>query len=168
MIGAAGGFRPAVVKGNACGFVVTGTDAAGNYVAYTSTGAGSTWLPTGSLGSTSGYVSPPAATVGPGGTVIAAGSAAAAKTGQQAILLQATSRRVHRRGPVRRAGPAGRRGLDVRRRDELEARPGQRPAWPGGSDQLTALVPTGARVTAIASAATLLSQRPAVLTLPAR
>jgi len=38
----------------------------------------------------------------------------------------------------------------------------------GGSDQLTALVPAGARVTAIASAATLLSQRPAVLTLPAR
>ncbi len=37
-----------------------------------------------------------------------------------------------------------------------------------GSDQLTALVPAGARVTAIASAATLLSQRLAVLTLPAR
>jgi hypothetical protein len=39
-IGAAGGFRPAVVKGSGYGFVVTGTDAAGNYVAYTSTGSG--------------------------------------------------------------------------------------------------------------------------------
>ena len=37
-------------------------------------------------------------------------------------------RRVHRRGPVRRAGPAGRHGLDLRRGDELDARPGQRPA----------------------------------------
>ncbi len=90
-IGAAGGFRPAVVKGNAFGFVVTGTDAAGNYLAYTSTGAGPTWLPTGSLGSTAGYASAPAATVGPGGTVIAAGSATATKTGQQAILLRAST-----------------------------------------------------------------------------
>ena len=37
-----------------------------------------------------------------------------------------------------------------------------------GSDQLTALVAAGTRVTAIASAATLLSQQTAVLTLPAR
>ena len=37
-------------------------------------------------------------------------------------------RRVHRRGPVRRAGPAGRYGLDLRRGDELDARPDQRPA----------------------------------------
>ena len=38
----------------------------------------------------------------------------------------------------------------------------------GGSDQLTALVPAGVRVIAIASAATLPSQRPAIVTLPAR
>ena len=90
-IGAAGGFRPAVVKGSAYGFVVTGTDAAGNYLAYSTTGAATTWLPTGSLGSTASYASAPAATVGPGGTVIAAGSATATKTGQQAILLRASA-----------------------------------------------------------------------------
>ena len=42
-------------KGSAYGFVVTGTDATGNYVAYTSTGAGTTWRPTGSLGSPASY-----------------------------------------------------------------------------------------------------------------
>lgn len=38
----------------------------------------------------------------------------------------------------------------------------------GASDQITALVPAGTRVTAIASAATQVSQRPAVLALPVR
>ena len=90
-IGAAGGFRPDVIKGNAYGFVVTGTNAAGDYLAYSATGTGSTWLPTGSLGSTVSYASAPAATVGPGGTVIAAGSAIATKTSQQAILLRAST-----------------------------------------------------------------------------
>jgi Protein kinase domain len=89
-IGAAGGFRPGVVKGSAYGFVVTGTDAAGNYLAYSSTGTATTWLPTESLGPAAGYASAPAATVGPGGTVIAAGSATATKTGQQAIVLRAS------------------------------------------------------------------------------
>ena len=37
-----------------------------------------------------------------------------------------------------------------------------------GSDQLTALAPAGTRLTAITTAATMLSQQPAVLTLPAR
>ena len=90
-LGAADGFRPGVVKGSAYGFVVTGTDAAGHYVAYTSTGGGTSWRPTGSLGSPAGYASVPAATVGPGGTVIAAGSTAASKVSQQAVLLQATT-----------------------------------------------------------------------------
>ena len=80
-----------MVKGSAYGFVVTGTDAAGHYVAYTSTGDGTSWRPTGSLGSPAGYASVPAATVGPGGTVIAAGSTAASKVSQQAVLLQATT-----------------------------------------------------------------------------
>ena len=88
-IGAAAGFRPGVVKGSAYGFVVTGADAAGNYVAYTSTGTGTTWRPTGPLGSTASYASLPAATVGPGDTVIAAGSTAASKISQQPVLLQA-------------------------------------------------------------------------------
>jgi len=90
-LGAADGFRPGVVKGSAYGFVVTGTDAAGNYVAYTSTGDGTSWRPTGSLGSPAGYASVPAATVGPDGTVIAAGSTAASRVSQQAVLLQATT-----------------------------------------------------------------------------
>ena len=80
-----------VVKGSAYGFVVTGTDAAGHYVAYTSTGGGTSWRPTGSLGGPAGYASVPAATIGPGGTVIAAGSTAASKVSQQAVLLQATT-----------------------------------------------------------------------------
>ncbi len=90
-IGAAGGFRPAVVKGSEHGFVVTGTDAAGDYLAYTSTGDGTTWGPTGSLGAAASYASAPAATVGPGGAVIAAGSTAATKTGQQAVVLGAST-----------------------------------------------------------------------------
>ena len=90
-LGAAGGFTPQVVKGSADGFVVTGTDAAGNYIAYTAAGDGAAWLPTGSLGTTASYASTPAATVAPGGTVIAAGSTTASKTSQQAVLLQAST-----------------------------------------------------------------------------
>ncbi len=90
-IGAAGGFGPDVVKGSGYGFVVTGTNSAGDYLAYASAGDGATWLPTGSLGSKASYASAPAATVGRGGIVIAAGSAAAAKTGQRAVLLRATT-----------------------------------------------------------------------------
>ena len=90
-IGAAGAFRPAVVKGSQYGFVVTGTDAAGTYLAYTATGTGTIWAPTGSLGAAASYASAPAATVGTGGTVIAGGSTAATKTGQQAVVLQAST-----------------------------------------------------------------------------
>jgi hypothetical protein len=88
-LGAAGGLRPDVVKGSAYGFVVTGTNAAGHYLAYSAPGYGAAWAPAGSLGATAGYASAPAATAGPHGTVIAAGSAAATMTGQQAILLRA-------------------------------------------------------------------------------
>jgi hypothetical protein len=90
-LGAAAGFTPQVVKGNAYGFVVTGTGPAGNYVAYTSTGDGTSWRPTGSLGATASYSSTPAATVAPGGAVIAAGSTAAGPASQQAVLLQAST-----------------------------------------------------------------------------
>jgi hypothetical protein len=89
-IGAATGFNPQVVKGSNYGFVVTGIGPAGNYVAYTSTGDGAAWRPTGSLGTTASYASTPAATVAPGGIIIAAGSTAASKLSQQAVLLQAT------------------------------------------------------------------------------
>jgi Protein kinase domain len=90
-IGAAGGFRPDVVKGSGHGFVVTGTNAAGNDLAYTSTGDGTAWRPTGALGAEASYASGLAATVGPGDTVIAAGSTAATKTGQQAVVLRAST-----------------------------------------------------------------------------
>ena len=89
-VGAPGGFTPQVVKGGADGFVVTGTDAAGNYVAYASSGAGTTWRLTGLLGPAAGYASAPAATVAPGGTVIAAGSTRASKVSQQAVVLAAS------------------------------------------------------------------------------
>ena len=89
-VGAPGGFTPQVVKGGADGFVVTGTDAAGNYVAYASSGAGTTWRLTGSLGPAAGYASAPAATAAPGGTVIAAGSTRASKVSQQAVVLAAS------------------------------------------------------------------------------
>jgi hypothetical protein len=71
LIDQAGGWTPNVVKGSDYGFVVVG-QAAGHYVAYTSTGTGATWRPTKSLGGTS---NPPmiSATVGSGGTVIAVG-----------------------------------------------------------------------------------------------
>jgi Protein kinase domain len=101
-IGAAGGFSPAVVKGSEHGFVVTGTGPAGSYLAYTAAGDGTTWAPTGSLGAAASYASVPAATVGTGGTVIAAGSTARAKTGQQAVVLQASTTGTVRPVPVDR------------------------------------------------------------------
>ena len=90
-LGAAGGFRPGAVRGSADGFAVTGIDAAGNYVAYSSTGSAASWLPTTSLGPVASYQSAPAATVGAGGTVTVAGSTAASRVSQQAVLLQATT-----------------------------------------------------------------------------
>ena len=71
-VDAAGGWSPGVVKGSTNGFVVTGTTTAGQIVAYTSTGTGATWSPTGSLGDTSAE-SVHSATVGAGGAVIAVG-----------------------------------------------------------------------------------------------
>ena len=86
-IAAAGGWSPDAVKGGDYGFVVTGhtTD---QYVAYTSTGTGTKWRPTGPLGSTSsGPGFTPA--IGPGGNVIAAGKTNATRTNQQGLLIKA-------------------------------------------------------------------------------
>ena len=86
-IAAAGGWSPDVVKGSDYGFVVAG-HTRDQYVAYTSTGTGTKWLPTGSLGSTSsGPGFTPAA--GPGGSVLAAGSTNSTRTNQQGLLITA-------------------------------------------------------------------------------
>ena len=83
----AGGWSPDAVKGSDYGFVVTGS-AQGQYVAYTSTGTGSRWLPTGPLGETSnGPDFNPA--VGPGGNVVAAGNTNSTRTGQEGLLIKA-------------------------------------------------------------------------------
>jgi serine/threonine protein kinase len=89
-IDAAGGWTPGAVKGSDYGFVVTGSTTAGHYVAYTSTGTGSAWRPTGVLGDTS---SGPAlvATVGPGSNVVAVGSMNSTKISQQAVFIEANT-----------------------------------------------------------------------------
>jgi hypothetical protein len=82
-----GGWSPDVVKGSDYGFVVVGRTR-DQYVAYTSTGTGTKWRPAGSLGSTSsGPGFTPA--VGPGGSVIAAGSTNSTRTNQQGLLIRA-------------------------------------------------------------------------------
>lgn len=88
-IDAAGGWSPSVVKGGMTGFVVTGTTNGGQIVAYTSTGTGGTWLPTGSLGDTRAE-SVKSATVGAGDTVIAVGATSGDTLGRQAVLLTAS------------------------------------------------------------------------------
>ena len=96
-----GGWTPGVVKGSSSGFVVTGTVAGQNvYVAYTSQGTGTTWLPTGPLGGTSAE-SIVSATVGPGSTVIAVGSTYPTRVSQRALLIKA------RAGQVRAVSVAG-------------------------------------------------------------
>jgi hypothetical protein len=86
-IDAAGGWSPDVVKGSNYGFVVTGHTAS-QYVAYTGTGSGTIWLPTGPLGATSG--GPPLTpVVGPGGSVVAAGNTNPGRTSQLAFLVKA-------------------------------------------------------------------------------
>ena len=83
-----GGWTPSVVKGSSYGFVVTGTTAEGQMVAYTSTGTGTSWLPTGPLGSAA-VASVSGATVAPGGTVVALGATAASKISQEPVFLEA-------------------------------------------------------------------------------
>ena len=88
-VDAAGGWSPHVVKGSTNGFVVTGTTTAGQIVAYTSTGTGGTWLPTGSLGDASAE-SVASATVGAGGAVIAVGATSGGTLGKQPVFLTAS------------------------------------------------------------------------------
>src|SRR5580704_5201950 len=88
-VDAAGGWSPNVVKGSTNGFVVTGETTAGQIVAYTSTGTGGTWLPTGSLGDASAE-SVESATVGAGGVVIAVGATSGGTLGQQPVFLTAS------------------------------------------------------------------------------
>ena len=89
-IDAAGGWSPSVVKGSTNGFVVTGTTSAGQIVAYTGTGTGGTWQPTGSLGNAA-TESVESATVGARGTVIAVGSGSTGTTGKQPVFVTASS-----------------------------------------------------------------------------
>jgi serine/threonine protein kinase len=101
---AAGGWTPGKVKGSNYGLVVTGQTTAGQVVAYTSTGTGGTWRPTGSLGEASGQdVS--GATVAPGGNVVAVGSANGTKISQQAVFVEANT--AGNVSPVPLAGIAG-------------------------------------------------------------
>jgi hypothetical protein len=100
----AGGWTPHVVKGSAYGFVVTGTTAEGQLVAYTSTGTGTSWLPAGPLGSAA-VASVSGATVAPGGTVIAIGATAAGRVSQQPVFLEAGTDGTVRTVPL--AGIAG-------------------------------------------------------------
>ncbi len=87
-IDAAGGWRPTAVAGGTGGFAVTGRNAAGTIVAYTGSGTGTGWAPTGSLGAATGESAlSPAVTAG--GTVVAAGSTVASEVGQQGVLLEA-------------------------------------------------------------------------------
>ncbi|HEY6295410.1 MAG TPA: hypothetical protein VIX15_07075, partial [Streptosporangiaceae bacterium] len=88
LIDPAGGWTPGVVKGSNEGFVVTGTASQNIYVAYTSTGTGSTWHATGSLGDTSGGPVPTAATA-PHGIAVIVGNTTGTKLGQQPVFLEA-------------------------------------------------------------------------------
>ena len=88
LIDPAGGWTPGVVKGSNDGFVVTGTASQNIYVAYTSTGMGTTWHATGSLGGTSGGPVPTAA-AGPHGVAIIAGATTGTKFSQQPVFLEA-------------------------------------------------------------------------------
>jgi hypothetical protein len=99
-----GGWTPSVAKGSDYGFVVTGTTAEGRLVAYTSTGAGTSWLPTGTLG-VAATASVSGATVAPGGTVVAIGATTATEISQQPVFLEASTDGTVR--PVSLAGIAG-------------------------------------------------------------
>jgi hypothetical protein len=106
-VGTTGGLTPRVVKGSAYGFVLTGTDATGNLVAYTSTGTGTSWQPTASLGkaATEAVIG---AAVAPAGTIIAIGSTVASNLGQQPVFLEANPA-----GSVRQVPLAGIPGATI-------------------------------------------------------
>jgi hypothetical protein len=100
-INATAGWTPGVVKGSDYGFVVTGTSASGQLVAFTSTGTGTSWQQTGPLGSASSE-SVVGATVAPASTIIAVGYAAGSRVSQQPVFLEASAA-----GSVRSVSLAG-------------------------------------------------------------
>jgi hypothetical protein len=89
-INSADGWTPDVVKGGNDGFVVTGLTDKHQFVAYRSTGTGTSWLPTGSLGNTSSVASV-FPTVAPDGDVVAVGATNATAISQQAVLVEANT-----------------------------------------------------------------------------
>jgi hypothetical protein len=89
-VGASAGWTPGLVKGSDYGFVVAGTSAAGQLVAFTAAGTGMTWQPTASLGSAS-QESVVGAAVASAGTIVAVGYTAAAQSGQQPVFLEANA-----------------------------------------------------------------------------
>jgi len=100
-IGASADWTPGLVKGSDYGFVVAGTSAAGQLVAYTTTGAGGTWQPTASLGD-AGTESVVGATVAQAGTIVAIGYTSPSKVSQQPVFLEASAA-----GGVRPVSPGG-------------------------------------------------------------
>ena len=103
-IGASAGWTPGVVKGSQDGFVVTGTSASGQLTGFTSTGTGTSWLPTAPLGSAASE-SVVGATVARAGTIVAVGYMAKGQLSQQPVfLLAGTAGQVQ---PVSLAGVAG-------------------------------------------------------------
>ena len=89
-IGASAGWNPDLVKGSDFGFVVAGASAAGQLVAFTSTGTGGTWQQTGSLGNADTQ-SVVGATVASAGTIVAVGYTSPSKVSQQPVFLEASA-----------------------------------------------------------------------------
>lgn len=91
-LGASGGLRPRVVKGNGYGLVVAGQDSTGQLVAYrgADTPHQATWRPTAILGHAA-VEDVVGAAVAPGDSVIAIGATAATPVAQQPVLVRATA-----------------------------------------------------------------------------
>ena len=83
-----GAWNPSLVKGSHFGFVVAGTSATGQIVAFTSTGTGTAWQPTAPLGDAA-TESVAGATVGQSGAVVAIGYTAGSKSSQQPVFVEA-------------------------------------------------------------------------------
>jgi hypothetical protein len=90
-VGAPGGWSPSLVKGSEYGFVIAGASASGQILAYTSTGTGTVWRPTAPLGDAADGEMVAGATAGAAGTIIAIGSTASVKVGQQPVFLEANT-----------------------------------------------------------------------------
>ena len=89
-IGASAGWNPGLVKGSDFGFVVAGASTAGQLVAFTSTGTGGSWQPTGSLGNAT-TESVVGATVASAGAIVAVGYTFPSKVSQQPAFLEAST-----------------------------------------------------------------------------